>query len=616
MSHAASQPVINQNVPNNLATVMTPSQCVGNAINVLKTSSQSYYFANLHDSFVQRQFIRNDIIRNINVIIECEHKNDLEFIEFDEMQRRILKTYILKWKKIIELMKTFQDTFTIIFENEFRQFRLRSQQQQSHVPIRKPPNKSLALCARDFAISNIKMYLQDDNFNWDKYRKYKIIAICGDMLTHIHNNMIITAFSINDPQNRGERIKFELKRKKELYSETGIMKIADWCQKVLAIPRIQSFNVNSDIEKLSFLWDAGWTDELFEIILLQVRISGYPLFIPNYRILNKNILRNILKANNLEDVAPIVSHSNKQQEFEDHLLTLQQQITDNINLYQQSQREYDELRQEFDEYKVSVISEKAQANIQTNHLRQEVEKFKRNEYYLRQEIEKYKNHEYKQIDSEASNEIVAETNQLKYELNKLHNERDELKRNLKCSANIYASLKNKMKNCERDKNNEINNLKKQLQQLKLSDKHSATTNNSNNDVVVKQKQIILGLEQRVNRITDINRYEMNQKERENNYLTKTLKYERSKNKQLSWAVENKDVQLMSLYDSNIKQPYVRNEILNEQTPQTKKIKNKISFESTYVMRHNANKLGRLEFTNNRKRKMQRHTKDLQIDHTD
>ncbi len=140
--------------------------------------------------------------------------------------------------------------------------------------------------------------MKDEKFNWDKFRKYKIIALKGALLKCIHKKFNISRIKIRDPQTN-ESITFDLIKKKELYSETGVMIMAIWCDKVLSLPRFQSFDVATDIEKLSYIWDEGWTDELMECILTNVSIAKYPLWIPLYRILNKNKLREIFKNNNL-----------------------------------------------------------------------------------------------------------------------------------------------------------------------------------------------------------------------------------------------------------------------------------------------------------------------------
>ncbi len=43
---------------NNLLPTITQSQCIGNTVNTLKTSSQSDYFTHLNDEVVQQELIQ------------------------------------------------------------------------------------------------------------------------------------------------------------------------------------------------------------------------------------------------------------------------------------------------------------------------------------------------------------------------------------------------------------------------------------------------------------------------------------------------------------------------------------------------------------------------------
>eukprot|EP01084_Bolivina_argentea_P207799 354469_1 len=324
------------------------------------------------------------------------------------------------------------------------------------------------------------------------------------------------------------------------------MIIAKWCEKVLALPRFKSFNASGDVEKLAFLWDEGWTDELMEIIISNIKIPNYPLFVPNYRILNKDKLRNILKNNNLEKVVPRSGRSNKQQEFEEHLLMLQQQITDHKNAHETVEREYNQLRQEFDEYKVNVISKQHQMNIKHHQMNIKIQA-------LQQQVDNYN----------------CEQTNVNAELNELYSNRDQLLESV------------------HDKDNKIMNLKTQIEEYELILQSNERLSSN------KQQQKILRMEHQINKMHDINTHDMNQKTEEIVVLKKRLQYEIAKNKQLSWTVENRDSELLSLYDSNNKQNVIF-------TPESKSIPNKLQFKSTIF--------------NNGKRS--NHTRDLYIHNDD
>eukprot|EP01084_Bolivina_argentea_P207798 354468_1 len=330
------------------------------------------------------------------------------------------------------------------------------------------------------------------------------------------------------------------------------MIIAKWCDKVLALPRFQSFNAPGDVEKLAFLWDEGWTDELMEIIISNIKIPNYPLFVPNYRILNKDKLRNILKNNNLEKVVPRSGRSNKQQEFEEHLLMLQQQITDHKNAHETAEREYNQLRQEFDEYKVNVISKQHQMHMKHHQMNVKIQT-------LQQQIDNYN----------------CEQTNVNAELDELYLDRQQLR------------------DSSHDKDREIMTLKTQIEEYELI--LQANERLSSNE----QQKKILRMEYQINKMHDINTHEMNQKKKEIVALKKRLQSEIAKNKQLGWAVENRDSKLLSLHDSNIKQSFHNKQHLIF-TPESKSIPNKLQFKSTIF--------------NNGKRS--NHTRDLYIDNND
>eukprot|EP01084_Bolivina_argentea_P300148 517461_1 len=357
MSLQPNQPIQYEKPPVQILSPVTLSQCTGNAVSLFKSGGQSHYMVHLDDSLVESELSKRNILSKINRAIQAENNKRQFVIEHDRLNWRTLSELISKWNLIELLRDHFIEVFHIIFENRWRLHQLLVHQNRAQA-VRKPIKSVLNTNAKQFAYDNVGIYMNDAALNNDKFRKHIKIKKYGACMQYFFQFQF-DKFTMIDEKK--QNVDIFLKPRKYAFTETYVMLFATWIEKLIALPRFDILPGNNVFEKMDNFSQAEWTDELLAHAFSEIRISGADTFLPNHIVVNSKLLNKILDRKKLDDIGPKTGRSRKAEELEEQFLDMNQKMEHATQQLQTKEREYDELKQQYDSVKAELTISKHQA---------------------------------------------------------------------------------------------------------------------------------------------------------------------------------------------------------------------------------------------------------------